>query len=58
MDPDKVLDNIRSVIQRYVNGDLETYEEQATAFGYALDDFISLDDWLSSGGFKPKAWDN
>lgn len=43
MDPDATLAEAREAIQ-------------AWEFGVAADAFVALDEWLSSGGFPPKAW--
>lgn len=49
MDPDAALEAIRDAI-RFVEMD------SAPTNFYAIDDLIALDEWLSNGGFLPKAW--
>jgi hypothetical protein len=45
MDPDAALAAMR---EAYLKGDLERVAEYA----------VALDQWISNGGFLPKAWSN
>jgi len=51
MDPDATLADIRWTIREYREGNLDIYMDDLIAL---IDD---LDNWLSRGGFKPKAWE-
>ncbi len=51
MDPNATLDRLRELVMEYRDhGAIETAEELA-------DDFDSLDQWLSRGGFLPRDWE-
>jgi len=56
MDPDAALTEARKALQLY----LRRYSDKGTGL-YEADNlanaFEALDDWLSHGGFLPKAWE-
>jgi hypothetical protein len=55
MDPDAVLEKGREALRLY----LRRFYNKGTGLSEAndlADAFESLDDWLSRGGFLPKAW--
>lgn len=54
MDPNEALKVLRGIM-RAVNSD--TQEVSLEDIGLAAEVFDSLDTWLSSGGFLPKAWE-
>jgi len=56
MDPDKTLAEIREVT-RLIREDADAGIDTALDRLDYLETLVtSLDDWLSSGGFKPAAW--
>ena len=50
MDPDKVLENLRS----FVNRDERYFDYEIAEF---LESFQNLDRWISRGGILPKDWE-
>ena len=57
MDPDAALAEARAAAAEYEalpNGADE--EVAATLIGSALGSYQALDDWLTKGGFPPRAW--
>lgn len=62
MDPDAALQAARDALARIdaldaAEGDLITYIEDVNdAVGDALEHYRALDEWITKGGFLPKAW--
>lgn len=54
MDVNETLGRLREAVRDYHRAD--TYEDEAEAGGRVADAFISLDGWLSKGGFLPADW--
>jgi len=52
MDPDKVLEEIRSLCQEAY----ETSENSESTACMLAAAFTALDEWLVQGGFLPKGW--
>lgn len=53
MDPDATLRTIRNITQEIESGEYD----DAGAILDQFNDYVSaLDDWLSIGGFLPRAW--
>lgn len=55
MDPDVVLARIREGAKAVDDPELQGNDEWE-AMADALGEFEALDEWLSKGGFPPKAW--
>lgn len=53
MDPDVVLLQLRSAAREY---DPNSPDAAADA-QVVVDGFMALDEWLTKGGFLPKAWE-
>lgn len=54
MDPNKTLETIRKLITKLANEDEVWTVEDTEEFSYLVE---GLDEWLSRGGFLPKAWE-
>jgi hypothetical protein len=57
MDPDTALANAREaakVAAEAANGD--SNDAEIDALREALEAYQALDEWLTKGGFRPKAW--
>jgi hypothetical protein len=55
MDPNETLASIRTTLMRWEEwGTLEVDAEEAMDF--LTDTFFALDNWLTSGGFRPDDW--
>jgi ribosomal protein S20 len=55
MDPDQALQDLRSAIKR-LDKSVDT-DEFINATALTRDAAQALDEWLSKGGFLPKAWE-
>lgn len=59
MDPDAALANLREAVQRAEElADPDRSDPEVDALWDALTAARALDQWLSSGGFLPTAWQN
>jgi hypothetical protein len=57
VDPDATLAAFRSAIQRWQEAAVaDSFDAKYSAALDALDAAVSLDRWLSRGGFPPTAW--
>jgi hypothetical protein len=58
MDPDVTLAQLRTAIVAYVKAQQSESSSEATdmAAAEAIAAMVSLDSWLSMGGFLPTAW--
>jgi hypothetical protein len=57
MDPDKALEELRDAARRYVQAMMNADTRRMDAAGMELaDGFTALDEFLSKGGYFPKAW--
>lgn len=52
MDPDATLKLIRERVRAILNSNGKASDEAY----FLAEDVLTLDNWLSTGGFKPKAW--
>lgn len=55
MDPDATLEQIRALV-RAVLSDTYDGDKAITKLLDLAEDFQSLDDWLTRGGYKPSPW--
>lgn len=56
MDPNATLEEIRQIIQRADNECAAGNDLQLADAHRLLDCVQALDEWISKGGFLPKAW--
>ncbi|MBO3752172.1 hypothetical protein J5X84_39440 [Streptosporangiaceae bacterium NEAU-GS5] len=57
MDPDTALEHLRAGILRWFEaGGVDAIEAERDAAAEIVEAAISLDVWLSAGGFMPLAW--
>lgn len=56
LDPDENLREQKEIAQRFVDGKMTTQEDFETDSLRLAELVVALDEWLSRGGFPPKAW--
>lgn len=56
LDPDKNLEQQKDIAQRMVEGKMATPEDFETDSIRLAELVLALDEWMSKGGFPPKAW--
>lgn len=57
MDPDETLKKLRTDVDRYMRfGESLSDDELVDMLDDIADRFLSLDSWISGGGFLPRAW--
>ena len=52
MDPEAALEEIRAIVERADDEDTDVVEDH----NRLVDLIAGLDQWMSRGGFMPKAW--
>jgi hypothetical protein len=56
MDPDETLRRIREQIQNVPSADEQPEAVLDYAYDALVEHFQALDEWLSKGGYVPRAW--
>lgn len=58
MDPNKALEEIRSMCREVFPDPEDGYTVDLEKAAEMIETFEGLDAWLTRGGFKPKDWDH